>query len=280
MPTTQLLILGTGTPSLVPNRYQSSAALIVGDQPYLIDCGSGSLQRQMDARAIGLTAFDYPKLTRLFVTHLHPDHTLGIPAFIIGNWIKGRTEPVQIYGPQGISKIAYGTLDMFAAGIAEHQKSGANPLGEIALEVTEHEEGVIYNDDLVTVEAFRVQHGGLETYGLKFVTADHSIVFSSDTAALPIMAEKAHNCDVLVHSAYCQTGMDALPPSWDGYFSSMHTPGRALGKIAAKAEPKRLVLTHQMIYGGAQPADLIREIREGGYNGEIAYANDMDLFEL
>ncbi|MGB0386750.1 MAG: hypothetical protein ACPGWR_18210 [Ardenticatenaceae bacterium] len=54
----------------MPNRYQSSTALIVDDQPYLIDCGSGSPQRQMDARAMGRTAFDFPKLTRLFVSHL------------------------------------------------------------------------------------------------------------------------------------------------------------------------------------------------------------------
>ena len=279
MSRTKLVMLGTGTPTLVPNRYQSSAALIVDDQPYLIDCGSGSLQRQMDARAMGLTAFDFPKLTRLFVTHLHPDHTLGIPAFIISNWVKGRTELLQIYGPKGIRKLVYGVLDSYAAGIAEHQRSGANALGEILLEVTEHEAGLIYTDERVSVEAFRVQHGELETYGLKFVTSDKVIVFSSDTCPVPILVEKARGCDILVHEVCCEAGTVDLPPSWHHYFSTMHTMGRALGEIASEAEPKLLVLTHQMMYGGTQEADVLREIREGGFTGNVVYANDMDVFE-
>ena len=278
MSRTKLVILGTGTPSLQTNRYQSSAALIVDDQPYVIDCGSGSLQRQMDARAMGLTAFDFRKLTRLFITHLHPDHTLGIPAFIISNWVKGRTE-LQIYGPKGVGKIAYGTLDIFAEGIAEHQRNGSNPLNDIELEVIEHEEGIIYTDERVSVEAFRVQHGSLETYGLKFVTPDKVVVFSADTSPVPIMAEKAKGCEMLVHSVYCQSGLTALPPSWDAYFSTMHTSGRALGAIAAEAQPKLLVLTHQIMYSGMVPADVINEIRAGGFMGDVAYATDMDVFE-
>ncbi|MEM7536148.1 MAG: MBL fold metallo-hydrolase [Chloroflexota bacterium] len=276
----KLVILGTDTPSLQPNRYQSSFALIVDDQPYLIDCGSGSLQRQMDARTMGLTAFDYPKLTRLFVTHLHPDHTLGIPAFIISNWVKGRSETLRIFGPKGIGKIAHGSLDMFAEGIAEHQRSGSIPLGDISLEVVEHKDGIIYTDERVSVEAFPVDHGGLETYGLKFVTPDKVVVFSADTIAVPIMAEKAKECDALVHSVYCQSGLTELPPSWDAYFSTMHTSARALGAIAAEAQPKLLVFTHQIIYKGVGPDDVFREIREGGFTGEVAYANDMDVFEL
>lgn len=280
MSRTTLVTLGTGTPSLQPNRYQSSSALIVDDQPYLIDCGSGSLQRQMDARTMGLTAFDFPKLTRLFVTHLHPDHTLGIPAFIISNWVKGRTEPLKIFGPKGISKIANGCLEMFAEGIAEHQSSGANPLGEIPLEVTEHEEGHIYSDDRIAVEAFRVHHGGLESYGLKFITPDKSVVFSGDTCALPIMAEMARSCDVLVHGVFCEAGLANLPPSWPDYFSTMHTSGRALGAIAKEAQPKLLVLTHQVMMDGVEAADVLSEIREGGFTGDVVYANDMDVFDL
>ena len=146
MPHIKIVTLGTGTPTLVPNRYQSSSALIVDEQPYIIDCGSGSLERQMDARAMGLTAFDFPQLTRLFITHLHPDHTLGIPAFIISNWVKGRTEPLRIFGPKGVAKIAYGALDMFAEGIEEHRRSGANPVGDILLTVSESEDGPLYRD--------------------------------------------------------------------------------------------------------------------------------------
>lgn len=279
MSRTKLVMLGTGTPTLVPNRYQSSTALVVDDQPYIIDCGSGSLQRQSDARGMGLSAFDFPKLTRLFVTHLHPDHTLGIPAFIISNWVKGRKE-LKIFGPKGVGKIAYGALDMFAEGIAEHMDGGANVLDDIQLEVTEHEAGVIYTDELVSVEAFPVKHGGLETYGLKFVTPDKVVVFSADTAAVPIMEEMARGCDALVHSVFAEAGLENLGASWPAYFSRMHTSARALGAIAKAAQPKVLVLNHQMTYGGGKTADILNEIREGGFTGKTIYANDMDIIEL
>ena len=45
------------------------------------------------------------------------------------------------------------------------------------------------------------------------------------------------------------------------------------------AQPKLLLLTHQMMFGGTQPSDVLHEIREGGFTGNVVYANDMDVFE-
>ncbi len=152
-------------------------------------------------------------------------------------------------------------------------------MNDIELVATEYDGGIIYTDERVSVEAFRVDHGSLETYGLKFNTPDKVVIFSADTCALPIMVEKAKGCDILVHSVYCETGLADLPPSWNHYFSTMHTSGQALGKIAAEAQPQLLVLTHQIMFGNTQEADVLREIREGGFMGEVVYANDMDVIE-
>lgn len=279
MTRTKLLLLGTGTPSQVVGRHQSSAVLIVDDTPYVVDCGSGTLERLIEARAQGIAALDYPNVTKLFITHLHADHTTGLPALIIGDWMKGRVAPLRIYGPKGTRKLAAGILDIYAIGIDEHQYRGTRELPDIVLQTTEITEGIIYEDKLVTVEAFLVQHGQLEVYGLKFVTPDKVVVFSSDTCALPIMVEKAKGCDILVHEAYCEAGMAAIPQRWQDYFATVHTSGHALGKIAQEAQPKLLVLTHQIMFGGTEPAELIREIRGGGFTGEIAYGNDLDMFE-
>lgn len=57
------------------------------------------------------------------------------------------------------------------------------------VEVTEIESGIVYRDDLVTVEAFPVSHGTLECYGYKFTTPDRTIVITGDTAPLDLVAE-------------------------------------------------------------------------------------------
>ena len=279
MTRTKLILLGTGTPSLDPGLAQSASVLIVDDTPYVVDCGSGTLQRLAQARVKEPIALAHEKLTTLFITHLHPDHTLGLADFIISEWVKRRRDPLKIYGPTGIAKMAHGLLDLYHIGIEQHRIGGPSILDPIVLDVMEHTEGIIYRDPLVEVEAFGVDHAGLETYGLKFVTPDKTVVFSADTCAVPIMAEKATGCDILLHEAVCETGLDKVPKRWSDYMRRVHTTARELGQLAAQSQPKLLVLNHQMLYGGATPDDMLREIREGGFEGEVVYGRDLDVFE-
>lgn len=87
------------------------------------------------------------------------------------------------------------------------------------VEVTEIESGIIYRDDLVTVEAFPVSHGTLECYGYKFTTPDRTIVITGDTAPLDLVAEKSKGCDILLHEVEYAAGnllprtkMAEIPP--------------------------------------------------------------------
>ena len=89
MSRTRLVLLGTGNPNLHPDRYQSSLAVIVDDVPYIVDCGGGTVQRLSQAQhEKGISALAAPRLSRLFLTHLHPDHTTGLPDFIIALWLE------------------------------------------------------------------------------------------------------------------------------------------------------------------------------------------------
>ena len=102
MSRTQVVLLGTGNPNLEPpDRYQSSLAVIVDDVPYIVDCGGGTVQRLSQAwHEKGIDALAAEHLTRLFLTHLHPDHTTGLPDFLIALWLE-REDPVHIWGPTG-----------------------------------------------------------------------------------------------------------------------------------------------------------------------------------
>jgi len=265
---------------MASNRYQSSLAIIVDEQPYIVDCGSGILERLSNARAMGIKGLDNPKLTRLFVTHFHPDHTLGLPGFIIAPWNMQRWDRLKIYGPKGIKKKVKGILKVYEPGINEHLYNNPKVMSPLDVKPITIKERIFYKDDLVTVEAIPVVHGSFEAYAFKFTTPDKTIVVSGDTCPVEELHEKAKDCDILVHEVYSETIMETKPKVAQDYFRKVHTGGIELGKIAKKIQPKQLVLTHQIAYGlgnGAAEEVIIKEIRKN-YQGAVAYGNDLDVF--
>lgn len=273
---TQLVLLGTGTPVMAPGRYQSAAAVIVNEQPYIIDCGSGILERLSEARHRGVKGLDNPKLTKLFLTHFHPDHTVALPGFLIAPWNMGRKSTLDIFGPKGVKKMIHGILDIYSEGINEHLNRGPKPLKRIETNIRTIKEGVIYEDHNVQIEAIQVEHGSFEAYAFKFITEDKTIVVSGDTCPVSALYEKAKNCDILLHEVYCESVMTQLPQQYQDYFRKTHTGSIELGKIAQEIKPKLLVLTHQITYKKTKE-DIINEIRQN-YDGPLAYGNDLDVF--
>lgn len=154
--------------------------------------------------------------------------------------------------------------------------------------------GIIYQDDKVSVEAFPVSHGTLESYAFRFVTADNKvIVISGDTAPLDIMAEKAKNCDLLLHEVEYSAGITVREPKWQKYHREVHTLSVDLAEIAKKASPKQLVTYHR-IYHMDVHADarnlkeemawrcdaILQEIRHAGYEGSVVNGQDLDIFSI
>lgn len=275
--TTQLVLLGTGTPNCEVGRVQQGAAVITEGQPYLIDCGGGIMQRIAEARAGGMAAFDMARLTRLFLTHLHPDHTAGLADLILAPWVLGRAAPLRIFGPIGTQALVDNLLQGYAIGIGEHRDGLAPIDNPLAVVVTEIEAGEVYADAAVRVEAFRVSHGGLDAFGYRFTTADRIIVHSGDTCPVPVMVEMAAGCDILVHEVYCAASLSWHSERWQRYHRSVHTSGVELAALAAEAQPKLLVLNHQLIWGDWTEVDLMAEIA-AGYDGRVVYGRDLDLF--
>lgn len=275
--TTSYLMLSPGTPNYTPGFAQQSSAVIVDEQPYLIDCGDGIMTRIAEAASKGLPGMKWPKLTRLFITHLHPDHTAGLPGLIMGPWVLHREEPFQIYGPKGTQKLVDSILAGYEYGIAEHRDGLAPINSPLVVEVHEIEPGEIYKDERVTVTAFQVSHGGLEAYGLRFVSAEKTIIHSGDTCPVPSLIEHARGCDILVHEVYMAASLSGRSEAWQKYHTTVHTSGIQLAAIAEIIRPKLLVLNHQLIWGDYTDDDLLAEIREH-YDGEVVSSKDLDHF--
>src|SRR6476469_202229 len=164
---TQIVMLGTGTPIPDPDRMGQAIAIVVDSVAYLFDAGTGVVRRAAAAGRNGIKAFapatpkaqPSPKFDRVFLTHLHSDHTLGLADVIFTPWIQGRVEPLDIYGPPGTKRLVQGILDGNAADIEErtHSSGGPSAKGWNSV-VHEISEGEVFRDSRITVTAFPVPH--------------------------------------------------------------------------------------------------------------------------
>ncbi len=101
---TRLVLLGTGTPNADPARSGPALAVVVNGQAYLVDCGPGIVRRAAAAHQMGIKALAVEKLTHVFITHLHSDHTLGYPDLIFTPWVLERIAPLEAFGPPGLAR--------------------------------------------------------------------------------------------------------------------------------------------------------------------------------
>ena len=289
---TKLVLLGTGTPNACPDASGPSSAVVVGDRAYLVDFGPGVVRQAAKAYRNGIDALRPDRLVTAFCTHLHTDHTAGYPDLIFTPWVLERKEPLRVFGPKGIRDMTEHLLKAYKVAI-DFRINGFEKANEVGYRVETQEitSGVIYRDDRVTVEAFPVSHGTLESYGFKFTTPDRVIVISGDTAPLEIVAEKAKGCDILLHEVEYTAGLAAREPKWQKYHREVHTLSVDLAEIAKKARPKLLVTYHRIYHMeiqdntvdvGAEMARrneaILEEIRNVGYEGPLVNGMDLDVF--
>lgn len=287
---TKIIMLGTGTPNPVPERSGPSVAIVVGNNSYLIDCGPGIVRRAEMGNQLGLKALEASQLKRSFITHLHSDHTIGLPDLIFTPWVLEREEPLEVYGPKGIKAMTDHILAAYEQDIQARRYGleQANEMG-IVVKATEIEEGLIYEDELVKVEAFLVDHPPFEAYGYKFITPDKTIVISGDTCYSENLIKHAKGCDILVHEVISATGVQLRDPKWKKYHLRVHTTSKELADIAAKVNPKKLVFYHQlfmvapdetgrMVTEEEREAEMIAEVREK-YDGIVISPKDLDIIE-
>ena len=272
---TIVVLLGTGMPRPNPEASGPATAIIVGEQVFLFDAGPG-VERQLSAAHLPING-----VTALFITHLHSDHTLGYPDLIFTSWVMGRKKPLQAYGPVGLLKMTNHLLAAYAEDIdvriqgLEHQ----TPDG-YKVNVHEIRSGKVYDRLGVKVTALPVPHGNWRvSLAYRMDTADKSVVISGDTRYNEALVRFAFGADVLVHEVYSASRLKPEPrpggEDWPKYMHEFHTSDTELGALAAKTNPKVLVLTH-IIRMGASDEELIAGVRKGGFKGRIVVGHDLD----
>ncbi len=277
---TRVILLGTGTPVPDEERAGSGLAIISNGEAFLFDAGGGMVQRAIEAwRTMDAEELYPTNIRHLFISHLHSDHTLDYSELAATFWWR-RTEKLNAYGPEGLQEMTDGYYAMQSTDISL-RTSGNQPVKDPTLykvNVNEiAEDGVIFDNGAVSVEAFSVSHGSIHpAYGYKIVTPDKSIVFSGDTSYSEKLVEKARGVDILIHEVISEEGWKALPPDWQAYHRSAHTLTSELADIANKTKPGVLVLTHILHYGA--PIETAKTEVEALYSGKVILGNDLDEF--
>ena len=275
----RVVMLGTGNPNADPLRSGPAVAVIAHGKVYLVDAGPGVVRRVAAAHNAGAAELTMQSLNRVFITHLHSDHTLGLPDLMLSPWVLDRSDPLTVYGPPGTAAMVSHLTAAYRADI-DNRLHGLEPINTTGwnTKVIEIAPGVVYRGDGMTVTAFAVQHGNWEhAYGYTFQTAQRRIVISGDTTPSAEIVAQCHGCDVLVHEVYSVAGFKTRPKDWQNYHAHSHTSTAQLAAIAKQAKPKLLVLYHQL-YWGTTDIDLLREIRAAGYTGRVVSAHDLGVY--
>ena len=278
---TQLILLGTGTPNADPERSGPALAIVVGHQSYLVDFGPG-IVRQAAKASRELDDLSKPLKPRnlriAFLTHLHSDHTAGYPDLILTPWVLERDQPLKVFGPKGLKNMTDNILKAYTDDI-NYRIDGLEPANTQGwrVDVTEIDEGLIYQDELIKVSAFKVNHGTWDNaFGYKFETDDKTIVVSGDTSPSKKLIEASKNADILVHEVYSQDGFNRRTNVWKQYHSTHHTSTVELASIANQAQPGLLILNHILFWGSSED-ELLGEITEL-YNGKVSLGSDLNIY--
>jgi ribonuclease BN (tRNA processing enzyme) len=275
-----VVFLGTGTPGPTPGRQGPSLAIIAGGNAYLVDVGVGVVRQASAAYAKGVAALNPRGVRIAFVTHLHSDHTLGLPDVILTPWVMGRAAPLELYGPPGIAAMAENILKAYAEDI--HIRTTGLEQGNLTgYKVNSHETkpGEAYQDANVKVTAFAVRHGSWPlALGYRFDAAGKSIVVSGDTSPADSLVQACSGCDLLIHEVYIGSPTSAAHPAehWVQYMASFHTSAQQLAEVATRAHAKALAATHLAFMQGATEADLLATL-ERGYSGRVVVAHDLEV---
>ena len=275
----RVVLLGTGTPIPDPERSGPGLAVIVRGSSYIVDAGPGIVRRAAAAaRQDSIESLRVSNLRRVFITHLHSDHTLGLPDLMLTPAVMHRKGPLYVYGPPGTRGMVTHLLEAYREDIdlrthgLERGDSGA-----YRIIVKEVAPGLVYRDSNVVVRAFRVPHGSWKNaFGYRFDAGGRSIVVSGDTKPSQAIVDACNGCDVLVHEVYSKKGFDRLAARDQRYHSNFHTSGIELGDLAARAQPKLLLLSHILLFG--ESADEIIAEARSRFAGNVVAGIDLAVY--
>ena len=310
-----VFLAGTGSPTN-RNRLMSGTAVFANGKFFLFDAGDGVVEK-MEQMGLPL-----PEIDAVFVTHFHSDHMDDLGAIVQRSYILGRRTFLPIFGGEGIEEIVEGIHKIYAPDFTYRtghhgEKYMPSNLGHafkgmtIRFDGMDHGKGhglglgighdhavdeghVVYAQDGVVVTAFTVTHDPIHpALGYRVDYKGKSVVISGDSSETPNLHKFSKGADLLVAEVMnmkVEKQMEDIHRSLGHVdrakiFSDIrnyHLSTDDVGKIAAKANVKTLLLTH--LIPSTDDDDymnlVFRDEVAKHYKGEIILGKDGTEFVL
>jgi ribonuclease BN (tRNA processing enzyme) len=274
---TTLTLLGTGGgPGGLASRAGIATLVTVEGRHYLVDAGDG-VSRQLGAA--GLSARE---ISAVFLTHLHDDHTAGLPG-LMSFFYTTRGTNLQLIGPPGTNLLYQGVLAYLQANADIRSVQNRLPAAPAAMfHAEEVQPGLIFSDAQIKVTAVENSHYRLcaetfgntqKSYSFKFVTPDKVIVFTGDTGDSEAVETLARKADILVSEMASPEEVASLPMQLRDHLLKEHLSPTQVGRLAGKAGVGMLLLSHIRKVSDADVAESHRY-----YSGHIVVGQDLARF--
>jgi len=159
----KLVFLGTSAAQPTAERGLTCICLEKEGEILMFDAGEGA---QISYLKSGL---GWNKKMKIFVTHLHGDHCIGILGLLQTMTLQNRTEPMEIYGPDGIEEFIAANIKVLNFGLS------------FPVIITTIREGTVVNEKTYTINSCEADHSVI-TYSYLFQEKDKPGRFFPDKA--------------------------------------------------------------------------------------------------
>jgi len=267
----EIILTGTGSPMVDPNRAGPSTLVKAGEAIFLADCGRGVLMR---AAAVGVGAAN---LTAVLLTHLHSDHITDLSDVITTRWITSLTPaPLPIIGPPGTRAVVEATLAALAPDISYRIGHHADITAPPEVMVTEYTAGQVFHDGGVRIIAAATDHRPVEpTIAFRIEYDGASVVLAGDSVPCGSLDALASGADALVHTAIRKDLVEQVPVQRLTDILDYHSSVEQAAATAARAGVQTLVLTHYVPALTAGTEDQWRALAAGEFSGRVELGDDL-----
>lgn len=252
----QMIILGAGT--ALPDAERDNTFMVWhARQSLLIDCGGRAYQQLLRA------AVDPLSVRALLVTHSHPDHIYGVPAFLFHLWLAQRSETLDVYG----EATALQMIQQMCDAMRLPQKGYMCPVAWHTLST--EPEALVFDCPEYRVATMPVEHT-VPCLAVKIV--DHeskrTLVYSSDTKPSAAIRDSATGVGTLIHEA----------TTADPHQNYGHSTPYQAGEIARDTGVEQLVLIHFSSEYTMSEAEAIDQVRGAGFEGMVKVARELERY--